>query len=62
MWDVFEQIGKDKKTPDEVRREISIAINRAWESNNSKMRELFKNKPSPEEFILKIAAEVKTES
>ncbi|MCL2751969.1 MAG: sporulation initiation factor Spo0A C-terminal domain-containing protein [Firmicutes bacterium] len=51
---IIEQIAKKNNTaPDEIRREMEIAIDHAWENSPQKMRELFKSKPTPEEFILK---------
>ena len=55
MKSIIEQVAKQNNTsPENVRREMEIVIDYAWD-NNSTMRELFKNKPSPEEFILIIA-------
>jgi len=53
--DVIEQIAKSNNTTaDEVRKEMEIAIDHAWE-NNLKTSGMFKCKPTPEEFIKKAA-------
>ena len=60
MENVIEEIAKRNNKPvDEVRRDMQIAIDIAWERNKgSKIQSLFKNKPTPEEFMLKCAMDI----
>ena len=59
--DLIKQIAEKTNTsPEVVYCEMRIAIDKAW-GTSSQIRKLFKTKPTPEEFILVMAALVKNE-
>jgi len=56
--EIIEQIARENNTtPDEVEREINLAIQHAWE--NGGLKKLFPERPTIEQFIAMVVDQIK---
>ena len=57
---IYEKIASDKKiSVEQVKREMQLSLDVAWDSNNENLRNLFpKGKPTLEEFLIGLKGEV----
>ncbi len=57
---IYEEIASDKKiSVEQVKREMQLSLDVAWDSNNENLRNLFpKGKPTLEEFLIGLKGEV----